>query len=290
MPDKAVVQGDRLEKQLSRRLASLYSEALTLALKRYKAFFQKLQDVESGKIQPPAIYRDSPELIAKWKRGFIQELMRRQQLIENIAKDLAQVGSKAEQQIRDTLREVYAVNREFTAETVSSAKGVSVSFAQYDKRQLDVLMTENESPFSKIAYRNLGSDLRIRRRLQNEMSIATMLGEDTNKLRKRIQKVTGQTAKQAMRVARTERTRVQSQARVQAMEEAAAMGIPIVYEWSTRMVNSRDTHIAMNGQHRKTGESFNSPSGAVLRYPGDPSAPAKEVINCQCVLIPHLKE
>lgn len=290
MPDKAVLQGDRLEKQLSRRLASLYSEALTLALKRYKAFFKKLQDVESGKLQPPAIYRGNPDLIAKWKRGFVQELMRQQQLIENIAKDLAEVGPRAEQQIRETLREVYSINREYTTEVINSAKGVSVSFAQYDKRQIDILMTQNESPFSKIAYRNLGNDLRIRRRLQNEMAIATLLGEDTNKLRKRIQKVTGQTAKQAMRVARTERTRVQSQARVQAMEEAAAMGIQIEYEWSTCMVNSRDTHISMNGQRRKTGEAFNSPSGAVLRYPGDPSAPAKEVINCQCVLIPRLKE
>ena len=42
MLDKAVLQGDKLEKQLSRRLSSLYSEALTLALKRYKAFFKKL--------------------------------------------------------------------------------------------------------------------------------------------------------------------------------------------------------------------------------------------------------
>ena len=290
MPDKAVLKGDRLEKQLSRRLASLYSEALTLALKRYKAFFQKLQDMESGKFQPPAIYRGNPELIAKWKRGFVQELMRQQQLIENIAKDLAEVGPRAEQQIRDTLREMYSINREYTTEVINSAKGVSVSFAQYDKRQIDILMTQNESPFSKIAYRNLGNDLRIRRRLQNEMAIATMLGEDTNKLRKRIQKVTGQTARQAMRVARTERTRVQSQARVQAMEEASSLGLDIEYEWSTRMVNSRDTHKAMNGQRRKTGEAFNSPSGAVLRYPGDPSAPAKEVINCQCVLIPRLKE
>lgn len=289
MLDKAVLQGDRLEKQLSRRLASLYSEALTLALKRYKAFFKKLQDVESGKLQPSAIYRGNPELIAKWKRGFVQELMRQQQLIENIAKDLAEVGPRAEQQIRETLREVYSINREYTTEVINSAKGVSVSFAQYDKRQIDILMTQNESPFSKIAYRNLGNDLRIRRRLQNEMAIATLLGEDTNKLRKRIQKVTGQMAWQALRVARTERTRVQSQARVQAMEEAAAMGIQIEYEWSCIMIGSRDTHKELNGKRKPMGEAFETENGK-LRYPGDPSAPAEEVINCRCVLIPHLKE
>lgn len=288
MPDKAVRASDQMEKQLTRRLASLYSEALTLALKRYKAFFQKLQDVESGKIQPPAAYRDNPELIAKWKQGFVQELLRQQQVIEGIAKDLAQAGGKAEKQIRETMREVYAINREYTTEVVQSAPGVSISFAAYDKRQLDALLQQNESPFSKIAYRNLGNDLKIRRRLQNEMALSVMLGEDVRKLRKRIQKVTGQTAGQAMRVARTERTRVQSQARYQAMEEAAALGVEMEQEWRTRMVNSRETHIAMNGQRQPVGTAFQSPSGAVLRYPGDPSAPAKEVCNCHCMLIPRV--
>ena len=32
------------------------------------------------------------------------------------------------------------------------------------------------------------------------------------------------------------------------------------------------------------GEPFESPSGALLMYPVDPSAPAAEVINCQCQL------
>ncbi|MFE1598188.1 phage minor head protein [Methylobacterium sp. ID0610] len=44
----------------------------------------------------------------------------------------------------------------------------------------------------------------------------------------------------------------------------------------------RDTHRAMNGQRVRRGQPFVSPSGARLRYPGDPQAPAGETVNCRC--------
>lgn len=48
--------------------------------------------------------------------------------------------------------------------------------------------------------------------------------------------------------------------------------------------NPRDTHIQMNGQKRKQGEPFQSPSGAMMMYPGDTSlgAGAEDVANCRC--------
>ena len=46
----------------------------------------------------------------------------------------------------------------------------------------------------------------------------------------------------------------------------------------------RDTHRAMNGMKVKFRDDFVSPSGARLQYPGDPSAPAAESINCRCHL------
>lgn len=51
------------------------------------------------------------------------------------------------------------------------------------------------------------------------------------------------------------------------------------------MINSRDTHISLNGKKAMQGEYF---PGSVLRYPGDPTAPAREVINCHCVLVPDV--
>ncbi len=44
----------------------------------------------------------------------------------------------------------------------------------------------------------------------------------------------------------------------------------------------RDTHQGMNGQTVGFRTPFQSPNGPLLQYPGDPSAPASEIVNCRC--------
>lgn len=46
----------------------------------------------------------------------------------------------------------------------------------------------------------------------------------------------------------------------------------------------RDSHIKCNGEIIRKGELFSNG----LRYPGDPQAPAKEVINCRCTIVPYI--
>lgn len=282
--DRADRTTDSIQNSLNRRLTAIYREALNQALKQHKAFLQKIADVESGKIQPPAIYANDPDKIAKWKQGFLREAIRQQQIVQSIADKLAEAGVDAGAQIKDAMKRVYQVNNEYVKQVVTDA-GINVRFSMLQQGQLDVLMQENESPFSKIAYKNLGSNVPVRKRLQREMALATILGEGQEKIVKRIMRVVDYSAYQARRVAQTERTRIQSQARWQAGEEAKDLGVEIENTWRTRMVNSRDTHIALNGKKAKQGEYF---PGSMLRYPGDPSAPAGEVINCHCVLEPHV--
>lgn len=44
----------------------------------------------------------------------------------------------------------------------------------------------------------------------------------------------------------------------------------------------RHSHRALDGQRVKFQASFVSPSGARLKYPGDPNAPAAEIVSCRC--------
>lgn len=284
MKDRADATTDKIERRLNGRLTSIYEDALEEALKNHKDFLKKIKDLEDGKIKPPASIANDPEKVAKWKQGFYKELARRGKVAENIAEQLAQAGVQASEEIREAMKDIYATNSEYVHQIVEDAD-VGVSFASVDKRQLDVIMQKNESPFSKIAYKNLGKSKKIREALQRELGIATLNGESQREIIARIRKVAGMSAKQARRIAQTERTRVQSQARWQAGEEAKAKGVEIVNEWSTRMVNSRDTHVALNGKKAPQGERF---PGSKLRFPGDPKAPAHEVINCHCVLIPEV--
>lgn len=282
MTVNAIERCDALEAALMTRISEIYAGALRTAVKKRAAFLKKIDAVDKGSIKPPQYYVITNQ-VDKWREGYIRELIRQEHVIEGIVDELDKVGVQAADLIRGMMPEYYAINREEAVEILSN--GFDGTFREQTKRQIKILLDERESPFSKLAYQNLGQSPAIRRRLQHELAQAAILGEGQSKLIKRIRAVTGQAQWQAQRVAQTERTRVQSQARWDAGNEAVAMGVNVVNEWSTRMVNSRDTHVALNGKKALQGEYF---PGSPLRYPGDPSAPAREVINCHCVLVPDV--
>lgn len=88
-------------------------------------------------------------------------------------------------------------------------------------------------------------------------------------------------------IARTETIRALNTAQGDAIQQAIESGKisadQVTFIWrATHDKRTRDTHRGMDGQTIRHGELFQSPSGARLQYPGDPAAPAAEVINCRC--------
>lgn len=91
-------------------------------------------------------------------------------------------------------------------------------------------------------------------------------------------------------ISRTETMRTLALARQEALEQIVEQaGIPresVVRIWqATKDRRTRDTHEDLDDQRRGLDEPFVSSSGARLMYPGDPAAPAAEVINCRCVVL-----
>lgn len=283
----AVKRSDAIERAVMARVAEIDTEALRKALKDKKAFLRKVQAVKDGKIKPPAYYEQTGQ-VDRWRAGYLMALARQSRVIDGIVDRLNSAGVQAVKLIRKGMVDIYRANREEAADTMAreaSREGVHASFTQFDARQIDVLIQQEQSPFSRLAYKRLGENPAVRRRLQNELAEASILGEGQEEIIRRIRRVTGQTVEQARRVAQTERTRVQSQARWQAGNEAEQMGLRVYNRWNTRMVRSRESHIALNGKCAMQGERF---PGSVLRYPGDPDGRAEDVINCHCVLEPHI--
>ena len=90
-------------------------------------------------------------------------------------------------------------------------------------------------------------------------------------------------------IARTESLRSVHQAGEESISQAIERGDleadQLVREWhAARDGRTRDSHRSMDGQKRKHGEPFVTGTGATLMYPGDPSAPAGEVIQCRCAI------
>lgn len=90
-------------------------------------------------------------------------------------------------------------------------------------------------------------------------------------------------------IARTETLTSLNGSRNEAMRQAIASGKVdarfVTKIWrATFDRRTRDTHAILNGTGVPFDGAFQSISGARLRYPGDPEAPASEIVSCRCTL------
>jgi len=89
----------------------------------------------------------------------------------------------------------------------------------------------------------------------------------------------------AMLIARTEMVQDYNTGIADGMEVA---GVEFVKWLSYNDGKSGDReHGQMQGKVIRLGDYFTTPLGNRLRYPGDPSAPIKEIANCRCGIAPH---
>lgn len=286
MDDKAVRAGDAIEATLSGRIAEVYQKALERAVKNNRRFLTNVKQLDERAEKLKAQGWETKKIDA-WRKEEMMRLLREQRVVQNIAEEMNRAGIEIAPEIKKRMADIYKVNSDMMFSRLNDS--TNINFTLVPRRQVEIILDDTQSVFSKLAYQHLGQNRVIRQRLQSELAQATLLGESQEKLIARIQKVTGMAEYQARRVAQTERTRVQSQARADALHEAAGMGITVTKRWSTRMVRSRDSHIALNGVEIPENEKFVTIWGNTLDYPGDPSAPAREVVNCHCVLVPDVK-
>jgi hypothetical protein len=129
-------------------------------------------------------------------------------------------------------------------------------------------------------------DKRFDRTVQKAIRDGTRIPADTARkmavaYERRLLELRGQT------IGRTEAMAAIHEAQWEALRQAVDAGIiaenQIKRVWrSAGDVRVRDTHRAINGDSVGLRESFVSPSGARLRFPGDPLAPIAERANCRC--------
>jgi SPP1 gp7 family putative phage head morphogenesis protein len=120
--------------------------------------------------------------------------------------------------------------------------------------------------------------------IQNILTDAYRSGDTLADVERRIRETFNYFSKvRSVRVARTEGNGLVNMGTELAYEQGGVDE----KEWlSTRDSHVRDTHGAADGQRVGVREKFNI-GGWPLSAPGDPSGPAREVINCRCTIIPY---
>ena len=288
MDDSGVVLTEELIKDLLDKVSALYGAALRRAVRKMARFF-RLWEERKKQAPPEYITAAGEEYEQRWREYTLTQLVDEERVRETVSHEMGIAGLAASALIYAAMPEVSKINRDYTlnvAEAVASKYGRKVTLPHKTLEELRVLYDSEVPPFSRMAYTRMGQDKQAMERMQREMHQAIVRRELPKDILKRLMRVTDMEYSAARRVAQTEGNRVMSEARYQACEEAAANGIIYINEWSARMVNTRESHAALNRTTRRQGETWVTIWGNELRFPGDPMAPAREVINCHCVLLP----
>lgn len=121
-------------------------------------------------------------------------------------------------------------------------------------------------------------------KLRKTLSEGIAGGEGIPKLRDRVSQVmTEAKTSRAEKIARTETHNTVSNGTHETYKVANIKQ----REWLTSIDGrERDSHAAINGEVKGINEPFSNG----LMYPGDPSGPAEEVVNCRCTELPVLPE
>lgn len=123
-------------------------------------------------------------------------------------------------------------------------------------------------------------------------TFAKAMREGRKLTEKQIQRMAGDYKNKALKyrgetIARTETLKALNSggyyAVLQQIEEGKVQRDQVLSTWhATEDSRTRFTHRVLDGHTEKFGHAFITAHGNRIRYPGDPTAPAEETVNCRC--------
>lgn len=245
----------KLEQDFIKSLERNYKESLNAVQKEIAATYAK-----HGDILTPAI---------------MNKFDRFKKLEANIAKELKTLEANKESIIKEYLYGVYDLNYTGTAEFLTN-KGVSTSFGVLNKKAIkETLLT----PLDQIALEDNAA--RVLTSIRRSLAQGITQGLSVRDMAKLVDKDLETNANNAVKIVRTETTRVLNTARQDAITKAQGDGVVVKKRWvATPDSRTRDSHAMLDGEVVDEDKPFSNG----LMYPGDPSGEASEVINCRCAM------
>lgn len=150
-----------------------------------------------------------------------------------------------------------------------------------DQEQI-VKAIQHDTMLSESLYDSLGKDVQIlSKQIAGEISRGISTGKMYNEIAKDINGYARIGMNNAMRIARTEGHRIQSEANYNAQVKAKSKGADIVKVWSSALDGkTRSEHLKLDGQKKEVNEPFKYGRHTAM-YPGEFGV-AHLDINCRC--------
>lgn len=273
MADKIHKQTDRLLFDLEKKLKKEYSAKFFDLKKKVKEF---MGEIGIDKNLTP---------IERYTQA--QKYNRLEKVEEEFAKEINAVNKMAVSMVNTTMKEVYKTNYKGGIGELAVLLAITIP-NKYEKlpdnKEINKELEEEKSPFDELALNDAKDIDLLRRDVIRQFTTSIMNGEDANKLIKRLQKTTELKLSDITRIARTETTRMENSARLEAYRKIKKMGYNVNKIWVAVMDRkTRDRHRAMNGVEVEVDEPFIVGKDRLM-FPGDKNGSAENVINCRCTM------
>lgn len=192
--------------------------------------------------------------------------------------------SITDEKVKDMFKEIYnTIGLDYGNKVINSLEKITKRNPFFNEELLKkiLLFLENEGGAKITSVKNTLIESLINEIKTGLNENATVL-ELRNLIQKLIEKSQTFYKWQSLRIARTETT---SAANFAAVESAKSSDLVLQKRWISVVDDrTRHDHLNENLQLVEMDEKFVLSSGVTMLYPGDPKAPAREVINCRCAV------
>jgi SPP1 gp7 family putative phage head morphogenesis protein len=279
MADIAHTKTDQKLEEMEKRLSAIYSRAekeITQTAEDYFSKFSKQDEAKRKLLEQGKITEDEYK---KWRKGKVMYGKRFTEMKEQCAKQLLNVNQTALAYVNGELPEVYAINYNALAGSVDGVGGYSFTLVDADTVRNLAVTDKSLLPYKEIDPKK---DIPWNMKKINAETLQGILqGESMDKIAKRLRNVQEMNKTQAIRSARTLVTGAENKGRLDSHKRAEEDGIILEEKWvATKDGRTRHSHAMLNGETKKTNETFSNG----LEYPGDPSGRPEEVYNCRCTM------
>lgn len=290
-PDPAHIATDNLISKIEKEITKEYKQAHKEVASKMDDYLKRFATKDKTWQKWVSEGKKTQEEYTAWKKGQVLMGKRWGDLKDTLAEDYKNVA-KISQSIANGYRaEAYAINHNYSTYEIEKASRLNTSYSLYSRESVERMYRNNpklyHDPGKKIsqAIREGKQMDWNRRRIQSVITQGILQGESIPDLTKRLERVTGGDHAAAIRNARTMITGAQNAGRIDAMDRAKDMGIPVMKQWlATLDDRTRHWHRELDGMKAETDEPFEV-EGYKIMFPGDPDADAEMVYNCRCTLL-----
>ena len=285
MADAGTRFADKKQKEIEKRLRSIYEKATVEIIDRLNSHSRKMY----AKDALMRAKRDAGEITSQqykdWLRGqmFIEKIWQDQ--IQSAASVLLTANEQANAIVEGQRRAVFTENANYQAYSIEKDTRGAVSFGLYDSATVTRLIKDQPELLPPKKVNGERDKAWNREKISAIMARGVITGSPLQEIAKHIGTECGNSNEKAMlRYARTAMTAAQNAGRIEVLHESEEMGIKVKKVWiSTLDERTRPAHQMLDGQSEPVDQPFSSILGPIM-YPGDPAADEANVWNCRCTL------